>query len=83
MSFVVDGCRFDFKVKSHCVEFIVYRVNESFCDGYLKWDGCLNIRFCDGGYEHFCNELEAGIILKVIKHIYAYTKENLDSFDPC
>lgn len=39
-------------------------------EGYLKWDGCMEVKFQEGGYEHFCGLHIANQLGELFKEIY-------------
>lgn len=64
----------------HNVNFKVFELYEErgevktndVAEGYLKWDGCLNITFCgERNYFHFCGPEEDPLLGRIIKAIYS------------
>ena len=48
--------------------------------GYIKWDGCVNVLFQEG-YVHFCSASSAARVGLILAKVYEFAELHLTSFD--
>lgn len=62
-----------YRVSSHSLDFKIELNHISApeeLDGFLKWDGCLNIRHSEDGYMHFCGPEKEPLLAKALRAVY-------------
>lgn len=82
------------KLEPHVAEFKVFEIEQWDMDntydidkaklcfgGYIKWDGCSNIKFNDE-YMHLCGKLYWMQFSAILPQVYKWVTSNIENYDP-
>ena len=67
---------FEFELKE-----IVNNEPEPYMEGFIKWDGCANVRYNDEGYLHYCGLEGFERHNALIRKLYQIAKESMNRDD--
>lgn len=84
-------CKYVLHENKYSLHFKVFRGEEgahdnAFFSGFIKWDGCCELYFCDRGedrgrYFHFCGKGQLGALSMVFNRLYGLAADEIPNYD--